>query len=186
MGKRNERPIALVGMMGAGKSVVAQILGERLGASVADLDSMIEAMEGCSIAELFERSGEAHFRQREGELLERVLGAGVRVVACGGGIVLDPTRRALLRERCFVAWLDVTPAEALRRVSASGAPGHVRPLLAGDSPGERLASILAARAPLYAEVAHVRVPTTGRSLAQVADGVLDAVAAAAGPGAEEA
>lgn len=173
----DHRPIALIGLMGAGKSVVARALGERLGVSVADLDGMIEAVEGCSVAELFERAGEAWFRRREGELLADALASGVRVVACGGGVVLDSTRRAMLRERCRVVWLEVPPEEAARRVAASSTdPVRTRPLLAGGPAVERLTQLLAERAPLYGEAAHVRVPTAGRSPEQVADGVLAALA----------
>lgn len=177
MSEPGVRPIALVGMMGAGKSAVARLLGERLGASVADLDTMIEAVEGCSIAELFERSGEAWFRRREGELLVQVLNQGVRVVACGGGIVTDADRRRDLRERCTVVWLEVSPAEAARRVTAaSPAPERLRPLLAGGDPETRLRELLALREPYYAEVAHARVPTDGRDAGQVTDAVLHALA----------
>lgn len=171
------RPIALVGLMGAGKSEVARVLGERLGASVADLDAMIEAVEGRSIAEMFETAGEAWFRRREGELLTQVLRLGVRVIACGGGIVTEAARRRELRERCTVVWLEVSPDEAARRVSAPGTgPARVRPLLAGGDPAARLAELLASRALLYAEVAHVRVPTDGLEARQVADAVLAALA----------
>ncbi len=167
------RPIALIGLMGAGKSAVARALGERLGVSVADLDGMIEAVEGCSVAELFERAGEAWFRRREGELLADALASGVRVVACGGGVVLDPARRRLLRERCRVVWLEVSPEEAARRVSAGAAdPARGRPLLAGGPAAERLAELIAERAPLYAEAAHVRVATEGRTPEAVAQAVL--------------
>ena len=163
-----DRPIALVGLMGAGKTAVAQALGERLGASIADLDAMIEAEEGCSIAELFRREGEPWFRRREAELLGRVLASGARVIACGGGIVLEPAGRSLLRERCHVAWIEVTPAAAARRI---GAAADARPLLAGGSAEARLAELLEARAPLYAEVAEVRIPSDGRTPAEVAGAV---------------
>jgi shikimate kinase len=177
MSRKNVRPIALVGLMGAGKSAVARMLGERLGASVADLDTMIEAVEGRSIADLFEQSGEAWFRRREGELLAQVLHQGVRVIACGGGLVTDPALRRVLHERCRVVWLEVSPAEAARRVAAQSAePGRVRPLLAGGEPADRLAALLEARAPLYAEVAHARVATDGLDAARVADAVLGALA----------
>src|SRR5438874_5555313 len=135
MSNPDARPIALIGLMGAGKSSVARVLGERLGAGVADLDGMIEAVEGCSVTELFERAGEAWFRRREGELLDEALRSGVRVVACGGGVVLDPTRRRLLRERCRVVWLEVAPAEAAARVGAGGGVA-TRPLLAGAAAAE--------------------------------------------------
>jgi shikimate kinase len=166
--------IALIGLMGAGKSSVARLLGERLGVSVADLDGMIEAVEGCSVAELFERAGEAWFRRREGELLREALGSGVRVLACGGGVVLDPAHRALLRERCRVVWLEVSPAEAARRVAASNGI-EARPLLAGAAPGDRLSALLAERAALYAEAAHARIVTDGLSPQQVADAVIAAL-----------
>lgn len=162
------RPIALVGLMGAGKSAVARVLGERLAVAVADLDAYIEAAEGCSIAELFEREGEAWFRRREGEVLRQALESGARVIACGGGVVLDPEHRRDLRARCHVAWLEVAPEEALRRIGST----RGRPLLAGAAPAERLAALLAERAPLYAEVAHHRVATGGRTAEQVADAVL--------------
>src|SRR5262245_3650554 len=137
-----DRPLALVGLMGAGKSAVARILGERLGAAVADLDAFVEAAEGCPITELFEREGETYFRRREGEVLRQALDAGARVIACGGGVVLDPGHRSLLRERCRVVWLEVSPAEAARRVGSKSG----RPLLAGGSPPGRLAELLQARA----------------------------------------
>jgi shikimate kinase len=162
------RPIALVGLMGAGKTAVARVLGERLGAVVSDLDAAIEAAEGRDIGELFEREGEAYFRRREGEILRQSLAAGARVVACGGGVVLDPTHRALLREHCHVVWLEVSPAEAARRIGGSG----TRPLLAGGPAGPRLEALLAERGPLYAEVAHARIDTDGRTPEQVADAIL--------------
>lgn len=173
------RPLALVGMMGAGKTAVARILGERLGAVVADLDAAIEAAEGRDIGTMFEREGEAWFRRREGEILRQSLAAGARVVACGGGVVLDPANRALLRERCHVVWLEVTPAEAARRIGDAG----TRPLLAGGPAPARLAAILAERAPFYAEVAHQRIVTDARTPDQVSDAILagaDAVEGARG------
>lgn len=176
----NDKPIALVGLMGAGKSAVARALGERLGTSVADLDAMIEAVEGCSVSELFARAGEAWFREREGQLLDQVLLAQVQVIACGGGIVVDPARRAALRERCRVVWLEVEPAEAARRVLAQSADAAtLRPLLAGGPAEVRLSELLAARTTMYEEVAHLRVRTDGRSPEQVADTIATALAASA-------
>lgn len=173
MEPRERRPIALIGLMGAGKSAVARALGERLGTSVADLDAMLEAIEGGTVADLFARSGEAWFRRREGELLADIVGSGVGVIACGGGIVLEPARRELLRTRCVPVWLEVTPEEAARRLTAEpGEPAAVRPLLAGGATLGRLGTLLAERAPLYAEVARLRVPTDGRNPAAVADAVL--------------
>ena len=169
------RPIALVGLMGAGKSAVARALGERLGGAVADLDAMAEAERGCSVAELFEREGEPAFRRLEGRILELALAAGAAVIACGGGIVLDPAHRATLAARCRVVWLEVDPAEAAVRLA--GAAGS-RPLLAAGAggrpvdPRQRLEELLAARRPLYEQVARARVAVAGRTADEVADEVL--------------
>jgi shikimate kinase len=166
-----DRPLALVGLMGAGKSAVSRVLGERLGVAVADLDAFIEAEEGCTIAELFEREGESWFRRREGEVLRQVLASGARVIACGGGVVLDPAHRALLRKRCRVVWLEVSPTEAARRI-ADPATAARRPLLAGAPPLPRLAELLAERAPRYREVADLVVSTDGSTIEAVADEIL--------------
>jgi shikimate kinase len=167
------KPIALVGLMGAGKTAVAHALGERLAVSVADLDAMIEAEQGCSIAELFAREGEPAFRRREGEVLRSALASGARVIACGGGIVLDPAHRASLAQSCRVVWLRVTPAEAARRVLADAR--NRRPLLEGEPAEERLVELLRSRAPLYEDVASAVVDTTGRTPEQAAAAVLEAL-----------
>jgi shikimate kinase len=169
------RPIALVGMMGAGKSTVARALGERLGAAVADLDAMAEAESGCTIAELFAREGEEAFRRLEGSILDAALASGATVLACGGGIVLDRERRRALGARCRVVWLEVSPVAAAGRL---GGEAGARPLLAATGPGgsrpllRRLEELLAARAPFYREVSHVSVVTDGRTPDEVADEVL--------------
>lgn len=168
-----DRPVALIGLMGAGKSTVARRLGERWAVAVADLDAILAAEEGRSIAELFEREGEPWFRRRERELLERTLRAGARVLACGGGVVVEPASRALLQSSCRVVWLEVSPEVAAERVG--GSEGE-RPLLAGGAPTTRLGALLAERAPLYAGTAELRIATDGRTPDQVADAVADALA----------
>ena len=170
--ENSERPIALVGLMGAGKSVVARILGEKLGGAVADLDAMLEAEEGCSIAELFERDGEPACRRRESRLLEQAMAAGADVVACGGGIVLSRGARGVLRDRCRAVWLEVSPEEGARRVRATLG---TRPLLAGGDPRARLEALLAERGPLYAEVAVARIPTGNLDPEAVAEAVFRAL-----------
>ena len=160
--------------MGAGKSVVSRILGERLGVAVADLDSMLEAEAGCTISELFERDGEPAVRRREARLLDQALAAGADVVACGGGIVLSPSARTVLSARCRAVWLEVTPEAAARRLRDRLG---TRPLLAGGDPRVRLETLLAERAALYSEVAVVRIASTYLDPEQVADAVLRSLAA---------
>src|SRR5262245_51730846 len=103
-------------MMGAGKSSVARILGERLGVEIADLDAMLEAEEGCTVREMFRRHGEAGFRERESRLLQAIAGKGPGVVACGGGAVLGKTNRDLLRTGFRTIWLEVSPEIAADRM----------------------------------------------------------------------
>ena len=162
------RPIALVGLMGAGKSAVAEALGTRLGGAIADVDAMVEAAAAAAVVEVFELEGEAGFRRREADALERALTQPLCVLATGGGIVLHERNRTLLRERCRVVWLEVTPAEAARRVRAHA---RERPLLAGAAVEERLEMLLRERTPLYETVAEFKVPTDGRTATEVAEAV---------------
>jgi len=167
------RAIALIGLMGAGKTCVARALAGRLGHPVEDLDERVEARAGCTVAEVFAREGETEFRRREGEALEAALAAGARVLACGGGIVLDPGNRARLRERCRVVWLEVSPREAGRRIEADAVS---RPLLAGGPVEARLKALLRERAPFYESIAELCVITDGRDPDEVAGVILDALA----------
>lgn len=168
-----ERPIALVGLMGAGKTSVAQRLGEHFGVAVADLDALVEADAGVSVRELFEREGEPAFRRRERRALAQALDAGARVLACGGGLVLDPDARLALRDHCHVVWLEVSPEQAALRLANGEAA--LRPLLRGAAVAERLSELLQARAPHYKEVAHARVATDGRTSDEVVAAVLEAL-----------
>lgn len=171
MSEPHARPIALIGLMGAGKSAVAAALGERMGASVADLDEMIEAAEGCTVAELFSRAGEPAFREREFQVLQQAIQAQVAVIACGGGVVLDARCRALLEHACRVVWLQVSPAEAARRIG-TGAAAALRPLLQGGEPLARLDDLLRVRGPVYESISAVRVTTDGRDAGTIAQDVL--------------
>ncbi len=157
--------IALVGLPGAGKTATAPLLAERLGGSCADLDALIELSTAMPIRQLFATRGEAAFRELEVAVLARVLTDGVRVVACGGGIVETESARELLRQRCHTVWLEVDATEALRRMSGMLAD---RPLLADAAHPARLEELLARRAAGYAEVARMRVRTDGLTSHEVA------------------
>ena len=164
------KPIALVGLMGAGKSSVAYALGVLLGVKVADLDARIAAIAGSSIAELFACGGEAAFRQQEIEALRQAIDEPVGIIACGGGVILEASNRALLRERCRTVWLEVSAAEATRRVA--GSPG-TRPMLGAGPLEARLAALHGEREAAYAEVAVARVDTTGQDLESVIRSVVE-------------
>lgn len=169
MVEREGAPVALVGLMGAGKSAVARLLGARLGAAVAHLDARVEAAAGMPVAALFDRDGEAAFRARESEALADALAEGARVIDCGGGTVADEANRRLLRTRCRTVWLEVSPETAAARVAPEAG---ARPLLGGTDAPARLAELLRRRRAWYEEVAWRRVPTDGRTPAEVAEAVL--------------
>ncbi|MBK9941820.1 MAG: shikimate kinase [Kouleothrix sp.] len=168
-----EQLIALVGLSGAGKSSVGQLLAARLGWPLADTDALIAEAAGRSVPQIFAEQGEAYFREREAAALGLALAGGPAVVATGGGIVLRPANRALLRARAFTVWLDA-PIDTL--VARLRSHDQRRPLLEGD-PAARLAALYAARAALYAEVADARVATEALPAEDVAELVLQALAA---------
>jgi shikimate kinase len=149
--------MALIGLPGAGKSTVGRILAARLGWPFHDLDAGIEAAAGRTVAEIFEHEGETGFRQRESRMLSEIDGEGT-VVACGGGVVVEPGNRALLKERFITAWLEVEPAEAARRL-AHGAES--RPLLRDGTVAGRLQALLREREFWYREVSSLALRTDG-------------------------
>ncbi|RZJ16184.1 MAG: 3-dehydroquinate synthase, partial [Brevundimonas sp.] len=101
---RLERTIALVGMMGAGKSTVGRKLADSLGAGFVDSDDEIEKAASLTVQEIFERLGEPEFRRGERRVIERLVNGPAIVLATGGGAYLDPTTRALLKEKATTIW----------------------------------------------------------------------------------
>ena len=141
--------VYLVGMPGSGKSTVGPELARRLGVPFVELDAEIERAAGASVAEIFDREGEARFRELEAAALTEVASHDPSVVSCGGGVVLEPANRVLLRATGEVVFLSV-PLDVLRsRVE----PAADRPLIRASGDLERLAG---EREPLYREfAAHV-------------------------------
>lgn len=141
------RTVALVGMMGAGKSAIGRRLATRLNVPFKDADTEIESAAGCSISEIFERYGEPAFRDGERKVIARLLGESPHVMATGGGAFMDPDTRAKMKDGCVTIWLrapvDVLLARTGRR--------DTRPLLKDGDPRETLERLLAARGPTYAE-----------------------------------
>jgi shikimate kinase len=162
--------LALVGLMGSGKSSVGAVLAERLGRVLIDTDHLVEANTGTTIAHLFQSQGEAAFRRFELDSLGRALAREEpSVIATGGGIVTSPQARRMLSIDATVVWLQARP-----EVLAGRLGGDVsRPLLGGREPLTVLTELLEARAPLYAEVADVEVDAGGNDPEQVAEAVLD-------------
>ena len=158
------RNLCLVGMMGAGKSTVAALLGDRLGRRVADSDEEIRVWTGRSIPDLFAEHGEAGFRDLERQVVEGLARFDDLVVSLGGGAVLRDDNVAALLLSGVIIHLDVPVAVLASRLRHGGADD--RPLLGG--PGgteeeliERLRATAAAREPRYREVADVSIKASG-------------------------
>jgi shikimate kinase len=166
-----DRPIVLVGLMGAGKSTVGRRLARRLGLPFVDSDTEIEEAAGTSAADLFERYGETDFRDGERRLVARLIDGTVRVIATGGGAFVDPRTRQLLNERAVTVWLDA-PVEVLAERTGRR---NTRPMLRGDNRSATLARLSEQRQPMYAE-AHIRI----RSGDGAHSGVVEAIIAAVG------
>jgi len=147
-----KKSIALVGLMGAGKSTVGRRLAKRLGLAFVDSDREIEAAAGLDVAGIFERFGEAHFREGERRVMARLVDGPLRVIATGGGAFVDEATRALILARCTAIWLDADVATLAERVARRGR----RPLLEGREPAAALEDLARARAPIYAE-AHLTI-----------------------------
>lgn len=160
--------IILVGLPGSGKSTVGRQLARRLGLPFHDSDHVIEQRLGCSIRDYFEREGEAAFRDQEQTVLAELASAGAGVLSTGGGAVLRPANRQLLREAGHVVYLRSSPEEVFRRVRHDGS----RPLLQVADPMARLRQLYAERDPLYRETAHFVVETGRPSVPTLVNMVL--------------
>jgi shikimate kinase len=141
------RTIALVGMMGAGKSSIGRRLAARLKVSFRDADDEIELAAGCTIAEIFARYGESAFRDCERKVIDRLLGEPPHVLATGGGAFIDPQTRARMKDCAVSVWIKAPLDLLLARVQRK----DDRPLLKGGDPRTILEDLLEKREPIYAE-----------------------------------
>ena len=158
------RPIALLGVRGAGKSTVGAALAKRLGIPFVELDAEIEDAAGLPLGEVFAVHGEAYYRRIEREVLTRLLAEPTSMVlATGGSIVNDPTNFALLRARCTTVWLRASAEDHWNRVVAQG---DQRPMADSPHAFAELRALLAARAKLYARADHT-IDTESRRVSHV-------------------
>jgi shikimate kinase len=146
---RTDRSIVLVGLMGVGKTTVGRRLAARLGLPFVDADHEIETAAGMTIKEIFERFGEAHFRDGERRVIARLITGEPCVLATGGGAFMNDETRALILERATAIWLDAEVKVLADRVSRAGRR-DTRPLLIGRDPLEVLTELAAMRNPIYA------------------------------------
>lgn len=163
--------IVLIGFMGSGKSTVARRLAQLLHYPLIDTDQRIEELAGRPIPQIFAEEGEEGFRQRESALLEELATSDAprHIISTGGGIVVRPQNRPLIRSLGFVVWLRATEATIYERTRHT----RDRPLLLTEDPLTLIRQLLATRTPFYREAAHLTVDTEGLSSDEVASGILE-------------
>lgn len=162
------RTIALVGLMGVGKSTVGRRLAQRVDLPFIDGDEAIEAAARMTVSDIFGQLGEAEFRAGEARVMRRLLDGPPIVLATGGGAVLNPSTRALLKERATTVWLRAELPVVAARVQRR----DTRPLLRGKNPLEALSALAEVRYPIYAEAADVTVDVGSGAHAQAVEAIL--------------
>ena len=166
--------LILIGYRGSGKTTVGRLLAGRLGWDFADADDHIEAAAGKSITDIFASEGEAGFRDREASALGELCQKPRLVIATGGGAVLRPANRELLRASGFVVWLRVPPETAWVRLQTDPTTAARRPNLTAAGGIDEVRALLAAREPLYRETADLVVDADAPSPEAVAAAILSA------------
>jgi shikimate kinase len=166
------RTVALVGMMGAGKTSIGKRLAARLEVPFADADHEISACAAdMTIAEIFAKYGEPEFRRLERNVIARLLEGPPLVLATGGGAYMDDATRAATKAQAFTVWLKAPADVLLGRVRKSST---VRPLLGTPNPRETLENLLAVREPVYA-LADLTIESADDSHTVLVDKVVDAL-----------
>jgi shikimate kinase len=165
------RTLVMVGMMGAGKSSVGRRLANRLGLPFVDADSEIEIAANETISEIFERHGEAYFRDGERRVIQRLLDGTPKVLATGGGAFIQPETRAAIQANAISIWLNADRELILSRVKRRS---H-RPLLKAGDPEAVIDRLIAERYPVYGQ-ADIQVQSRDVAHELVIDDILTALA----------
>ncbi|MFL6500847.1 MAG: shikimate kinase [Candidatus Udaeobacter sp.] len=166
------KSIALIGMMGVGKSYVGRCLRRRTGLNLLDTDKLIASSFGMSIPEIFAEHGEKKFREAETEILRRMHIEEQTIIVTGGGIVLRKENVQFLKSQSLVVWLDGDEETLFARASRK----KNRPLLQTKNPRKSFSDILSARRALYANIADIRVDTSVLTDEEVAMAILTKLA----------
>ena len=166
----NSKNIVLVGPMGCGKTTVGRQLASKLNQDFFDTDHEIINKTGVSIDHIFDIEGEEGFRRRESEVLESLCDMNNIVIATGGGVVLLPQNRLVLKNAGVVVYLSSSVEQLLRRTAKS----KTRPLLENSSDRQKtITEIVSARDKYYREVATIVIDTTGKILNEVIDIIMN-------------
>ena len=161
--------IAIIGFMGSGKSATGRLLARLTGKPFRDTDSLIVQKAGKSVNRIFAEEGEDAFRMLESQVISQVSREGGRVIACGGGAVLDEDNMRELKKRALLVYLKASPESILKR---TGVGRNRRPLLRGTDRAATIHSLLEYRKPLYEKWADIIIDTSHKSIEDVTAEIL--------------
>jgi shikimate kinase len=161
--------IALIGFMGAGKTVVGEALAKKLNKEFVELDSLIEHKAGKSITEIFQQDGEIAFRELEIEVTKEVAKGKNLIIACGGGIVLNRINIDRLRNESRIVYLTASPRVILKRIVNDG---EERPLLKTPDKAAEIQELLRFRKPFYERAADIKINTSKLDIDSVAEQII--------------
>ncbi len=161
--------IALIGFMGTGKTQVGRTLARKLNKEFVELDDLIVQRAGKSINTVFEDDGEIAFRELEIAVTKEAAGGKYRVIACGGGIVLNKINIDRLKQNSRVVYLKAAPQVILKRVAGN----EERPLLKTPDRLRQIKELLSYRKPFYERVADITINTSRLDVAAVSEQIID-------------
>ncbi|MCV2869954.1 shikimate kinase [Defluviimonas sp. WL0002] len=171
MTTRLKKTVVLVGMMGAGKTAIGTALARALGVPFVDSDDEIEKAANMTVAEIFARDGEPFFRQKEAQVLERLLTGAPCVLSTGGGAFLSPDNRAAIARSGVAVWLKADLDLLWQRVRHK----NTRPLLRTENPRETLRGLLETRTPAYSQAEVTVEARTNYSVEEMTQKVVQAL-----------
>ena len=167
--------VTLIGYRGCGKSSVGPLLAMRLQCRCVDSDDEIEASSGKPIREIFADDGESVFRDRETEVLRKLLNEPPAVIAAGGGAILAQVNRERMKQAGPVVWLTASAATLASRIGEDDNSQHRRPSLTGKSIEDEVAEVLNSRLPLYKDAATITIDAESASPQQIAERIFAAL-----------
>ena len=158
MENNTEKNLFMIGFMGCGKSTMARLLAAETGRELVEMDETIEAEQGMKITEIFEKYGEAYFRDLETALIRRIADKGGAIVSCGGGAVLREENVEAMRANGTILYLAATPETIYERVKDK----TTRPLLNGNMNVAYISSLMEKRMPMYEKAADIVLHVDGK------------------------
>lgn len=161
--------IFLIGFMGAGKSTVARALVRKMNCPLVEMDEQIVKEQGMTINEIFDRYGEAHFRDIESQFILGLCGREPSVISCGGGVVVRPENAEYMKKSGRIVYLTAEPETVYERVRNN----DDRPILKGHKNVAYIAELMEKRRALYEAAAEITVATDGKTGEEIAGEVLN-------------